>query len=172
MITERTTEEVFQERLDELLLIEHKIDLRAQEFQEKSKDSLARLNELEKKICNDISMLREMNDTTHHRTRILAELNKKIIYGFIALIVITVLTVGGTYFWFGYIKWQIKIASLKLDVLDLKLNTTPKIIRYHGDDYVRIISHTESSFNDGNGEYTGDYAKVWHDKRLFKLKGK
>ena len=171
MTTDSTIGKIFQERLDELLLIENKMDLRTKEFQEKSKDSLARLNELEKKICNDISMLREMNDTTHQRTRILAELNKKIIYGFVALVVITAVTFGGAYFWFGYIKWQIKIASLKLDVLDLKLNSTPKIIRYHGDDYVRVIPDTESQF-ESQGKYSGHYAKVWHDKRRLNLKGR
>lgn len=163
-MVKKVDDPVFQERLDELLLIEHKMDLRTQEFQKKASDSLARLNDLEKKICNDIFTLKEISNTTNQHTQILAKFNRKIIFGFIAIVVIVVLMIGGAYLWFGYIQWQIKIASLKLEVLDLKLSSTPAIERFNGADYIRIIPHTVTPF-ERDGEPIGVYGKVWYAKR-------
>lgn len=167
----RKTDDVFQERLDELLTIEQKMELRTQEFQQKASDALGRLNALEEKISNDLVALKEISNTTNQHTQKLAKINRNSIFGFIAILAIVGVILGGAYLWFGYIQWQINVASLKLYNLDLKLSSTPEIIKYHGDDYIRIIPHTASSFNNRNGEYTGDYAKVWYDKRRLNLKG-
>ncbi len=64
---------------------------------------------------------------------------------------------------------QIAIGKNMLKELDVKLSKTPKVVRYAGRDYIKIIKYSEVDFNEAKTkaekEKWGSYAAVWYPKR-------
>jgi predicted DNA repair protein MutK len=165
------SEEIFQERLDELLLMEHKAELRIQQltkhnetFQNDTNKVLARLDGVIRTVSNDIHTLGEVNDIANERMQALARYTKKIIITFVVALLIIVLVGGWTAMRLKYLNYEIKLAEAKLKLLDLELKVTPVIVKYNGEDYVRVHPNTETRLARG-GKPVGVYAKAWHDKR-------
>lgn len=164
-------DEILQERLDELLMVEQKAQDRAkklteygQYFQEQAKRTLERLDGVVCMTSNELGRLKDMNRELEKQRQAISTLKKKTIVLCMMAIILIGLICCGAYAWLGYLQKQIELASLKLEMLDLKLSSTPVVVKFNGDNYVRIIQDTVTTL--GRGEKPiGVYAKAWHEQR-------
>lgn len=171
--TTRTTKEdshLFQERVDELLLLEQRIDRRAEKFVALTSDYQAKsqqaLNQLLGKVSGIDESLAKMNAASDSIEAYVAQCAKqgwRTTLLFCGAVMASVLIVAGTVWWSHHTRSNLADAKAELARLHTTLKHTPVIGHYHGKDYVRVVPGSETSFTRGDGhEVPERYAEVWH----------
>lgn len=163
-------EKLFQERIDELLLLEQRADRHAEKFIEITndyqKESKEALDNLLGKVGDTDESLAKMNaasDSVNNYITFSAKHATNTLRLFMSTIIITMIIVAGTLWRPYHINSSLADAKDKLASLNTKLKHTPVIVHFHHKDYVRAAEDSEISFKrrDG-GEVAGRYSEVWH----------
>lgn len=163
-------EELFQDRVDELLLLEQRADRRAEKFiditndyQEKNQKAL---DDLLGKVGGIDASLAKMNaasDQVRDYVEQSAQHALRTAKLFLGTVIGCALFVAGTLWWSHHIISGLSQDKADLAALDIKLKHTPVIVHFKGKDYVRVVPDSETSFTRGDGsEVSGRYAEVWH----------
>ena len=169
-----------QEGIDELLIMEKRIERKTEELTEYNNKLHKRIDstinnidiavsKFEQKVEHKILRLHNLTDIAHNGAISLAKHSKRwmvIFFGFVAIMAI--LTGIASWKLHGLLM-QIAIGQNMLKELDVKLSKTPEIVRYAGRDYIKIIKYSEVDFNEAKTkaekEKWGSYAAVWYPKR-------
>ena len=147
-------EELFQDRVDELLLLEQRADRR-----KVLDDLLGKVGDIDTRFAKMNAASDQVRDyvvqSAQHALRT-AKL-------FLGTVIACALFVAGTLWWFHHIMNKLTPNKADLTALDIKLKHTPVIVNFKGKDYVRIIPNSETGFtrNDGSA-VPGKYSEVWH----------
>lgn len=156
-------EELFQDRVDELLLLEQRADRRAEKFIDITSD----YQEKYQKALDDIDASLTKINTASDQVRNYADYSAKhalrTVKLFLGTVIFCVLFIAGTLWWSNHIMKVIAQDKAYLAELDTKLKHTPVIMPFKGKDYVRVVPNSELSFtrSDGN-KVPGRYSQVWH----------
>lgn len=163
-------DERFQERVDELLFLENKV--------EEHIKSLANMNEHYRKVyeavTKDISQkmmgvnesLKKINEGSEKISDYMAHCEKHAEHTrsiFMATVLACVIVIAGTFWWSYHINDNLADAKAELERLENKLKHTPDMESFKGKDYVRVVPDSETSFTDQyRDSIPGRYAEVWH----------
>lgn len=163
-------EELFQDRVDELLLLEQRADRRAEKFIEITND----YQEKNQKVLDDLrghvggidASLARMNAASDQVRDYVAYSERHALRTaklFLGTVIACSLFVAGTLLWSHRIISGLAQDKADLRALDIKLKHTPVIVHFKGKDYVRVMPDSETGFTRGDGsEVPGRYAEVWH----------
>lgn len=175
-----TNNNPLQESIDELLLMEKRIERKADELTEynnklhKRIDSTINnvdlaINRFEATVNNKIDRLQKLNNITHGGAISLAKHSKQWMVIFFSFAVIIAILTGIASWKLHSLLMQIAIGQNMLKELDVKLSKTPEIVKYAGRDYIKIIKYSEVEFNEAKTkaekEKWGSYAEVWYPER-------
>jgi len=166
---DKNPDELFQERVDELLLIEQRADRRAGKFielvnayQEKSQgmldDLLCRANDVNETLIK----INRASDSVDEYVTLCAKHVTHTTKLFLGTVVLVILIVTGTLWWSHYIDSSLADAKSELANLNTKLKHTPVFLHFYGKEYVRVIPKSETSFSKGDEEVPGRYSRIWH----------
>jgi len=168
-----------QESIDELLLMEKRIERKADELteynnklQKKVELSISNIdiaiNKFEQKVEHKIIRLHKLTDIAHDGALSLAQHSKRWMVIFFSFAVIMAILTGIASWKLHGLLMQIAVGNNMLKELDVKLSQTPEVVRYVGQDYIKIIKYSEVEFNEAKTkaekEKWGSYAKVWYPK--------
>jgi hypothetical protein len=160
---------LFQERVDELLLLEQRIDRRASTFidiiNEHTQNSQHAVSDLLDKVTHIDESLMHMNaasdqirdyalQSKHHAHRTVTL--------FLGTVVTSLLIVAGTVWWSHHVVKSLARDRENLATLEYTLTHTPVIKEVDGKDYVRIRPGSETSVGHDDRALSGRYAEVWH----------
>jgi len=167
---EKDDKQLFQERVDELLLLEQRADRRAKKFIELTKayqkESQKALNDLLDKVGGIDKSLRKMNaasDSINESVAQSTEHAKRSTWLFFIAVIAAVLIIASTLWWSHHIKSGLVDARAELASLNTKLKYKPDFIHFHGRDYVRVVPDSKTIFTRKDGsEEPGTYFRVWH----------
>lgn len=172
--------DTLQESIDELLLMEKRIERKTEELTEYNNKLHKRIdsainnvdvavNRFEAKVQHKLERMEKLNDITHGGAINLAKHSKQwmvIFFGF--AVFIAILTGIASWKLHGLLM-QIAIGQNMLKELDAKLSKTPEVVKYAGRDYIKIIKYSEVEFNEAKTkaekEKWGSYAAVWYPQR-------
>ena len=163
-------EEHFQDRVDELLLLEQRADRRAEkfieitnEYQEKNQKTLDDLRVQVGGIDDSLARMNAASDQVRDYVAYSEKHALRTAKLFLGTVIACALFVAGTLWWSHHIITGLVQDKADLAALDTKLKHTPVIVHFKGKDYVRIIPESETGFtrNDGS-DVPGRYAQVWH----------
>lgn len=162
--------EQFQDRIDELLLIEQRIDRRSSHFidviRHHQNTSQATFDGLMKKasgLDEGLAQIKETADQVGHYVAYSQRHALRTARLFLWTLGICLVLLLGV-LWFCYntyhgLAWE----RAKLAALNIKLKHTPVIVHFKGKEYVRVVPHSETQFTRDNGtQVPGWYAKMWH----------
>jgi hypothetical protein len=171
--------DLFQERVDELLLMEKRIEKKIQQLtqyndkvQQEIYDSSEKIDSSTKHFdiiaSHKLERLEKFQEIAHNSTKELAEYNKGVVAIITGLVIAAVLFIGGATWRLQYLLRQVDLAKAELEGLNVKLSQTPEVIRYGSRDYIRIIPFLVVDFNKSknSAEKTkyGSYAAVWYPR--------
>ena len=159
--------QIFQERVDELLFIEQRMEKRLKSFVKMMKEAIAKrdktlesfsekINQVEQ-VGNDISLA---SNSIQSYMRVCETHDKrswKILLGSIAF---SLLVLGGSLIWSRHIFSNFEEAKVSLSTLESKLEKTPVVEKFEGKYYVRIIPKTGTRLTN-NGKDIGTYFRIW-----------
>lgn len=177
----KNNDDVFQERVDELLLMERRIDQRTRQLTEYNDNLQKKVNAATEKIdgsanifdvraSDKIDRLIKFQDVALKSTKELAKYNKQTMLVFMVMTI----TVGVMFVWailrLGYLNGEIDVAKTKLAELDLKLSQTPIIEERYGKYYVKLVPNSEMRLCEElatkwKKAKFGTYAEMWQGKR-------
>lgn len=163
-------DELFQARIDELLLIEQRVDRRAETFieltnayQEKNQNTL---DDLLNNVGNISTSLWRMNAASDEVREYVAKSERHVLRTvqlFLGTVIVCALLVAGTLWWSHRVTSQLAEDRADLKALDIKLKHKPVIVHFQGKDFVRVVPDSETGFTRGNGsDVPGRYSQVWH----------
>lgn len=163
-------DELFQERIDELLLLEQRVDRRAEKFielthtyQEKNQKTL---DDLLNNVGNINNSLWRMNAASDEVRDYVAKSERHALRTaklFLGTVIVCALFVSGTLWWSHHVTSQLAEDQADLKALDIKLKHQPVIVHFQGKDFVRVVPETETSFSRRDGsDVPGRYSQVWH----------
>jgi len=163
-------DQLFQERVDELLLLEQRIERRAEKFLELTSDyqekSQSAVKELVGKVEGVDESLKKINAASENVESYMTQCAKQALRTsqlFLGTVIVAALIIGGTLWWSHHINSDLADAKAELASLNTKLKHKPVITHFHGKDYVRVVPDSETSFTRGDdSEVPGRYAEVWH----------
>lgn len=163
-------DEIFQERVDELLLLEQRVDRRAEKFIELTnahqKKSQKALDDLLGKVSGIDESLARMNAASDDVRDYVAKSERHALRTaklFLGTMVVSLLIVLGTLWWSHHVTSQLAEDRADLKVLDIKLKHKPVIVHFKGKDFVPVVPDSETGFTRGDGsEVPGRYAEIWH----------
>ena len=163
-------EKPFQERVDELLLLEQRADRRAEKFleltndyQEKSQGALNGLLGKVGGIDESLAKIKAASDSINKYVTLCDKHAIRTLRLFMFTVIAAVFIVFGTLWWSHHINSDLVDAKAELASLNVKLQHTPQILHFHDKDYVRVVEDSETSFRRHDGsEVPGRYAEVWH----------
>lgn len=163
-------DELFQDRVDELLLLEQRADRRAEKFIEITNDYQEKnqkaLDDLLGKVGGIDASLAKMNAASDQVRDYVAQSAQHALRTaklFLGTVIACALFVVGTLWWSHHIISGLAQDKADLRALDTKLKHTPVIVHFKGKDYVRVVPDAETGFTRGDGgEVPGRYAEVWH----------
>ena len=175
----KSNDEIFQERVDELLLMEKRIERKTTQLTEYNDNLQAKIantinridnasNSFEQTANHKLDRLEKLSDTTNGAAVKLAKYSENSMLIFTIFMVIAGLFAIGATWRLNYLLRQINIAKDMLAQLDLKLSRTPAVIKWGGDDYIRIAPNSDlnfSKYKPHHGPQEGTYARVWCSKR-------
>ena len=143
---EKDDKQLFQERVDELLLLEQRADRRAKKFVELAKEhqqkSQAALEDLLGKVGGIGDSLRKMNAASDSITQSViqsTEHAKRSTWTFFIALIVSALLIAGALWWSRHIRNGLIDARAELLSLNVKLKHKPVFIHFHGRDYVRVM---------------------------------
>jgi hypothetical protein len=169
-----------QEQIDELLLMEKRIERKAEQLTEyndqlqKRVDSTINnvdlaVNKFETRVEHKLERLQKLNAITYDGAINLAKHSKRWMVIFFGFAVIIAMLAGIASWKLHGLLMQLAIGENMLKELDVKLSQTPEIIKYRGRDYIKIIPFSETKFNEaktkGKKNKWGNYAAVWYPSR-------
>ena len=164
-------EQRFQERVDELLLLEQRVDRRAEKFieitnhyQEKSQgaldDLLAKVGGIDESLAKMNAASDRVNAyVTHSATH--ATRTAKL---FLGTVMACALIVAGTLWWSHHITSNLANAKAELASLNIKLQHKPIVIHDSGKDYIRIEPNTVVNLTDNDSQFKGTFAAIKYAK--------
>ena len=163
-------EEHFQDRVDELLLLEQRVDRRAEKFieitndyQEKNQKALDDLRGHVGGIDESLARMNAASDQVRDYVDYSEKHALRTAKLFLGTVIACALFVAGTLWWSQHIISGLAQDKADLAALDTKLKHTPVIVHFKGKDYVRVVPDSETGFIRGDGsEVPGRYAQVWH----------
>mgnify|MGYP006345018333 CR=1 FL=1 len=163
-------DELFQDRVDELLLIEQRVDRRSEKLIDMTNDYKASsqkvLDDLVGKIGGiDDSIVKINAASDQARDHILQSENhaRYTMRLFFVTAIASILILLGTLWWVHHVTSTFAEDKAALAAIEHKLQHTPVIVHFKGKDYVRIVTDSETSFNHADGsDVSGSYAEVWH----------
>lgn len=162
--------EVFQQRIDELLAMEKKAERRAgklvqqnEDFQKKMDKTVDRLEKQSSTISLYSHRLKEADDKIEHRVNLTIKYSIWFIGGYLIISLLF-----GVSCWFGAnklknIRSQTNYAKAELNYLESKIKNMPRTVMYNGANMVRIVSGTQQDLLLEDKDI-GTYAQIW-DKR-------
>jgi hypothetical protein len=165
----KNVDALFQERVDELLLLEQRADRRAEklieitnDYQEKSQqaldDLLSKVN-----IGDSLARMNAASDQVRDYVAQSAQHALRTAQLFLGTVIACVLVAAGTWWWSNHIVTGLAQDRADLASLDTKLKHTPVIMHFKGKDYVRVVPDSETGFTRGDdSEVPGRYAEMWH----------
>jgi len=161
---------LFQERVDELLLMEQRVEARAEQFTEMTKGyqkkNEAALKNLLGKVGGIDKSLLKINAASEVIGWHVAQCsryadNAKTFV--LALVFTSLVIVVGTLWWAHHIRSDLVEARVELASLNIKLKHKPVIVHVGGKDFVRVVPKTETTLSRGDGsEVSGRYSQAWH----------
>ena len=165
-------DERFQERVDELLFLENKV--------EKQIDRLMDINQHYRKthevVTKDISQkitdvdmsLQKINQASEKIADYMTHCDQHARYTrnvFISALVGSVIVIAATLWWAHNFRNDLAEDRKEFDNLEFILKNQPVLKRVDGKDYVRLAEAKTTIMYDKNGDpLNGDYAEVWHKK--------
>ncbi|MCB1826831.1 MAG: hypothetical protein KDH94_00300 [Coxiellaceae bacterium] len=163
-------EELFQDRVDELLLLEQRADRRAEKFieitndyQEKNQKALEDLRGHVGGIDESLARMNAASDQVRDYVAYSEKHALRTAKLFLGTVIACALFVAGTLWWSHHIVNGLAQDKADLLALDIKLKHTPVIVHFKGKDYVRVIPGSETGFTrNDDSEVPGRYAEVWH----------
>jgi prefoldin subunit 5 len=162
--------EVFQQRIDELLAMEKKAERRAgklvqqnEDFQKKMDKTVDRLEKQSSTISLYSHRLKEADDKIEHRVNLTIKYSIWFIGGYL---IISLLFGFGC--WYGTkklrdIKAELNYAKAELSYLESKIENIPKTVLYNGANMIRVIPGTEQKLYINN-KCIGTYSEMWGKK--------
>lgn len=178
-MSKNNNESLFQEQVDELLLMEKRIARQAEaltEYNDKLQKNIVgtinnvdlAVNRFESKVEHKLERLQKLNDITRGGAMNLAKHSKQWMVIFFGFAVIMAILTGLASWKLHKLLVQIALGENMLKELDVKLSKTPEIVKYGGRDYIKIIKYSEVEFNEAKTkaekEKWGSYAAVWYPK--------
>ena len=166
----KKTDQLFQERVDELLLLEQRVDRRAEKFIELTNDyqkkSQGALNDLLSQVGGIDESLARMNAASDEVRDYVAQSERHALRTaqlFLGTVVTSLLIVVGILWWSHHITSALAQDKADLAALDIKLKHKPVIVHFHGKDFVRVVPDSETGFTrKDNSDVPGRYSQVWH----------
>ena len=172
----RELTEFFKDRIDELCLLEGRIEKQAEALSVVSKKCIsaneAQLNNWLLRMDNAIEDTHDISLAAKKIDGHISFCTKhvKLALGlFFGSLILSACIWVGTYYWYQHMSSQVKEARLELAQADVKLSNKPlflpagKSVSGSKSDYVRVVPNTEATMSHANGEpYPGVYAEVWH----------
>jgi len=162
-------EELFQDRVDELLLLEQRADRRAEQFveitqdcQKKSQKAFTDLLDKTSNIDSSLAKITAASDQVRDYVAQSAQHALRTTHLFLGTVIACVLLIVGTFWWTHRIINGVAQDKVDLAALDTKLKHTPVIMHFRGKDYVRVVPDSETGFTRGGDEVLGRYSEVWH----------
>lgn len=164
-------DERFQERVDELLFLENKV--------EEHIKSLANMNEHYRKVyeavTKDISQkmvgvnesLKKINEASEKIADYMTHCDQHARYTrniFIGALVGSVIVISATLWWAHNFKSDLAEDRKEFDTLEYILKNQPVLKRFDGIDYVRITEPKTADLYEDGQPLAGYYAEVWHKK--------
>lgn len=153
----KNTEQLFQERVDELLVLEQRVERRAEKFielttayQERSQGTLDDLLGKVGGIDESLAKINAASDSVNAYVTLSATHALRTATLFLGTVVATVLIVAGTLWWSHYITRDLAAARAELTSLNVRLKHKPVILHFHGKAFVRVVPKTETSFTRNN----------------------
>jgi len=169
----KNNEALFQERVDELLLLEEQSSRRGEQFiqlvrdhREKSQESLDDLlmqvrgvsEHLHDRLSDVGAAAQQLNDAIAQNK----QSERRAVSLFLRALASVVVTVSSTLWWSHHINGGLAQAKQDLAGLTTTLQHTPKILTIRGQDFVRVVPDSETGFTRGDGsDVDGRYARVW-----------
>lgn len=172
----RELTEFFKDRIDELYLLEGRIEKQAEALSVVSKNCIsaneAQLNNWLLRMDNAVEDAHDISQAAKKIDEHISfcEKHLKLALGmFFGSLILVVCIWVGTYYWYKHVSEQVKEARLELAQADAKLSNKPLFlpagnsIEGSKNDYVRVVPNTETTMTHADGDdYPGVYAKVWH----------
>jgi hypothetical protein len=163
-------DEVFQERVDELLLLEQRADRRAEkfltlskEYQESNQTVLLGLIDKAEQVKECLSKINTASEQVSASVASSEKHAHRTVKLFLSTLVICLLMIASTLWWSRHIQDALEQDKIDLAALDVKLHHTPVIVPFKGKEYVRIVPDSEMTFTHKDGKAVpGLYAEVWH----------
>jgi len=163
-------DQLFQERVDELLLLEQRVERRAEKFLELTSDyqkkSQSTFNDLLSKVDGIDASLNKINvasDSINEYVTASATHATRTAKLFLGTVIASALIVAGTLWWSHHINGDLANAKAELASLSTKLKHKPVIVHFQGKDYVRVVPDSETGFTRGDDSgVPGRYSEVWH----------
>ncbi len=164
-------DERFQERVDELLFLENKV--------EEHIKSLVNMNEHYRKVyeavTKDISQkmigvnesLKKINEASEKIADYMTHCDQHAKHTrniFISALVGSVLVIAATLWWAHNFKSDLAEDRKEFDTLEFILKNQPVLKRIDGIDYVRITEPKTADLYESGYPLDGYYAEVWHKK--------
>jgi hypothetical protein len=172
----RELTEFFKDRIDELYLLEGRIEKQAENLSVVSKKCIAANEEsLNRWLCRMDNATEDIKDINQASKKIgeyiaFCSQHVKLALGlFFGSLVLSACIWAGTYFWYKHVSGQVEEAKLELAQANAKLKNKPiflpagSSISGSKSDYVRVVPYTETALTHANGKpYQGVYAEVWY----------
>lgn len=179
-------EQIFQDRVDELLVLEKRAEQRAQAIVACGEALRQQVSEATSRVNNNIHNVEQVANDFNYRvetkleklqkttesaindTKELILYNKKAITTFVVLAAASLLVIFGTTWRFKYLCGQIDDAKDELEGLQVQLNCKPEIVKYGSRYYVRIKKYSDVEFTKGGEPQKkefGSFAEIWRDAK-------
>ena len=171
----RELTDFFKDRIDELCLLEGRIEKQAEALSVVSKKCIAANEEsLNRWLCrmdNATEDIKDINQTSKKMGEYIAFCSQHVklaLWLFFGSFVLAACIWVGTYFWYKHVEGQVAEARLEIAQANVKLQNKPlflpanKSLSGSQGDYVRVVPNTETALTHANGKpYPGVYAEIW-----------
>ena len=166
----KNTDQLFQERIDELLLLEQRVDRRAEKFialtqtyQEKSQSALQNLLGKVGGIDESLAKMNAASERVNAYVRLSATHATRTAKLFLGTVLASVCIIAGTLWWSHHVTNHVKKDRAAFERLFYKtLKHKPLIKIFKGKEYVRVVPNSEKSFTNTGSDVPVRYSKVWH----------
>jgi hypothetical protein len=175
----RELTQFFKDRVDELYLLEGRIEKQAEALGIVSKNCIAaNETQLNKWLLRMNNAIEDTYDISQAAKKIDGHISfctkhVKLALGmFFGSLILSACIWTGTYFWYQHVAGQVAEARLELAQANVKLRNKPLFLSADNSmsstngDYVRVVPSTEGTLTHSNGKpYPGVYAEVWHQNK-------
>ena len=168
----KNDEERFQERVDELLFLEHKVEGHIERLAEMNahykKVYEAVTQDLTQKMSGVNESFKKINDASDNIADYMRHCDHHAKYTrniFIGTLLGSIIVIAATLGWSYDLKTHLAADIKAFKDLEYILKNEPDLKRYQGKDYVRLAEAKLTAIEDEHGEpIPGDYAQVWYKR--------